>query len=245
MFSLTSGHSSFSRDEKSGSWWSYSERTQYQYQRTQYNLVNQIVMGPYTTWVMSIDKAQGLNVVKPNLRISSGMHALAWHGPGRGAVYCHLDTSRSSGVWFVTFTLPMMQVDYTTKNTDISMLLPLQTGTILTDKLSIIANWNFLWLKYSWSSRVLTVEYWQSSTDCLWQLTGWVMALQSVAVRCHIFRFLTYLFRFSWLSSSACFRHIFDVVFVCWHTFLLTVQQLRCWVVWLYISSHQVWFWQL
>ena len=101
MFSLTSGHSSFSRDMKSGSWWSYSERTQYQYQRTQYNLVNQIVMGPYTTWVMSIDKAQGLNVVKPNLRISSGMHALA-----------------------------------------------------------CLSNWNFLWLKYSWSpnSRVLTVS---------------------------------------------------------------------------------------
>ena len=37
------------------------------------------------------------------------------HGPRMGADYCHLDTSRSSGVWFVTFTLPMMQVDYTTK----------------------------------------------------------------------------------------------------------------------------------
>ena len=45
-------------------------------------------------------------------------------------------------------------------NTDISMLLPLQTGTILTAKLSIIANWILLWLKYSWSpnSRVLTVS---------------------------------------------------------------------------------------
>ena len=41
----------------------------------------------------------------------------------------------------------------------------------------------------------------QSSTDCLWQFTGWVMALQSFAVRCHIFRILAYLF--SWLSSSA------------------------------------------
>ena len=71
----------------------------------------------------------------------------------------------------------------------------------------------------------------QSSTDCLWQFTGWVMALQSVAVSCHIFRFLTYLFWFSWLSSSACFRHIFKI-FVCWHTFLVTAQHASSWGGW-------------
>ena len=58
-----------------------------------------------------------------------------------------------------------------------------------------------------------------------------VMALQSVAVSCHIFRFLTYLFWFSWLSSSACFRHIFKI-FVCWHTFLVTAQHASSWGGW-------------
>ena len=71
----------------------------------------------------------------------------------------------------------------------------------------------------------------QSSTDCLWQFTGWVMALQSVAVSCHIFRFLTFIFWFSWLSSSACFRHIFKI-FVCWHTFLVTAQHASSWGGW-------------
>ena len=48
-----------------------------------------------------------------NMSVPQACTGLAW--PRKWADYCHLDTSRSSGVWFVTFTLPMMQVDYTTK----------------------------------------------------------------------------------------------------------------------------------